>query len=295
MAEFCLDVDAFREADDDPQLSFARALYAYTPRRGDELTLNEGDLVTVLRRGQNGWDKVVIAGHSGLVPDNYLEPCEGPPPQQHRPDRPRRNTNQMQRPTGRKTLFHVRALYPFTALADNQLTFTEGTVFKVLDDTTPEWTYVQNLSDAATGFVPSNYVERCAEPVDANAADAAPALSAAERDHSSQDLYATPEGIERESIACEEEPAVDPEQEKREECERLLATFNELQRKHAQLEEKIKKLDAEATDIHTKKANTERELQEYQAQIDSSASSQADVQNKLEGAKDRVRQILALC
>jgi len=51
-----------------------RVLYDYTPHHADELELREGDLVTVMRRFDDGWCVGVHARTScvGTFPGNYV-------------------------------------------------------------------------------------------------------------------------------------------------------------------------------------------------------------------------------
>ena len=62
-----------------PFIDIARAIYAYTAASTDELSIEEGDLLYILEKGDDDWWKVkkkVAAdddGPTGLVPQNYLE------------------------------------------------------------------------------------------------------------------------------------------------------------------------------------------------------------------------------
>ena len=61
----------------------AKVLYAYTAENGDELSIEEGQIVTVLEKElvDSGWWKGELNGKQGVFPDNFVEllPAEEPP------------------------------------------------------------------------------------------------------------------------------------------------------------------------------------------------------------------------
>ncbi|XP_037345471.2 nostrin [Pungitius pungitius] len=50
-----------------------RALYDFTPQRGDELALKEGDLVDIYRKEENGWWFGELHKNKGHFPSTYVE------------------------------------------------------------------------------------------------------------------------------------------------------------------------------------------------------------------------------
>ncbi|KAM3608005.1 uncharacterized protein V6R79_017491 [Siganus canaliculatus] len=50
-----------------------KALYSYTPEQDDELALNEGDLLDVYTKEENGWWFGGLKGKSGHFPSTYVE------------------------------------------------------------------------------------------------------------------------------------------------------------------------------------------------------------------------------
>ena len=51
-------------------------LYEYVKERDDELTFQEGKIIYVVKKHDNGWfEGVMENGASGLFPGNYVEVC----------------------------------------------------------------------------------------------------------------------------------------------------------------------------------------------------------------------------
>ena len=61
----------------------ARVLFSYSAENNDELTIDEGDVVTVLDKDleDSGWWKGEVNGKVGVFPDNFVEllPAEEAP------------------------------------------------------------------------------------------------------------------------------------------------------------------------------------------------------------------------
>ncbi|XP_077487775.1 uncharacterized protein LOC144098781 isoform X2 [Amblyomma americanum] len=73
----------------------AKVLYAYEAQNDDELTIKEGDVITVLTKEveDKGWWKGELNGRVGVFPDNFVklikeEVSERPVPQPVKPERP---------------------------------------------------------------------------------------------------------------------------------------------------------------------------------------------------------------
>ncbi|XP_074078310.1 neutrophil cytosol factor 2 isoform X1 [Macrotis lagotis] len=53
-----------------------RVLFEFTPETSEELQVLPGNIVFVLKKGNDNWATVMFNGKKGLVPCNYLEPVE---------------------------------------------------------------------------------------------------------------------------------------------------------------------------------------------------------------------------
>ncbi|KJY01980.1 cytoskeleton assembly control protein sla1 [Zymoseptoria brevis] len=119
-------------------LEIARAIYDYSAQSSEELDVQDGDLLFVLERGDDGWWKCKKKAASddedepeGLVPSNYIESAQ---------------------PT-----HHAKALYDYTKQTDEELSFKEGASLDVYDESDPDWTLVGYGGEY--GFAPAIYIE----------------------------------------------------------------------------------------------------------------------------------------
>lgn len=122
-------------------LEIARAVFDYAAQSEEELQIHDGDLLFVLEKGEDGWDKVKKKAASddedepeGLVPSNYIEAAT---------------------PT-----HQAKALYDYTKQTDEELSFKEDARLDVYDETDPDWTLVGFGGEY--GFAPAIYIEPAA-------------------------------------------------------------------------------------------------------------------------------------
>ncbi|XP_023708427.1 CD2-associated protein isoform X2 [Cryptotermes secundus] len=73
-----------------PVKEVCRALFPYEAANEDELTLKEGDLITLLSRevADKGWWRGELRGKVGVFPDNFVEAIQQEEQQHKKPDRP---------------------------------------------------------------------------------------------------------------------------------------------------------------------------------------------------------------
>ncbi|XP_045839647.1 neutrophil cytosol factor 2 [Meles meles] len=62
-----------------------RVLFGFVPETSEELQVMPGNIVFVLKKGNDNWATVIFNGQKGLVPCNYLEPVELRIPSQQQP------------------------------------------------------------------------------------------------------------------------------------------------------------------------------------------------------------------
>ncbi|KAI8337306.1 hypothetical protein BC941DRAFT_353177 [Chlamydoabsidia padenii] len=117
----------------DSSLPILEALYDYEARDEDELTIMEGDRLTVIDDPGDGWLKVRHGNAVGIIPANYT-----PEPIAAAPD-------------------YVVALYNFEAVNADELNLREGdTILVTKRDDSGWWEGVLN---GTAGIFPANYVK----------------------------------------------------------------------------------------------------------------------------------------
>ncbi|RPB02349.1 hypothetical protein L873DRAFT_1787724 [Choiromyces venosus 120613-1] len=124
-----------------PFLGVYTAVYAYTPRDDQELTLEEGDLLYILEKSSDDdWWKAKKKSKAeeeeepiGLVPVTYIEEA--------------------------KPVSKSKALYSYTRQTDEEVSFAEDATLDVYDDISdPDWALVGYNGEF--GFAPTNYIEK---------------------------------------------------------------------------------------------------------------------------------------
>ncbi|KAH3681290.1 hypothetical protein WICPIJ_007751 [Wickerhamomyces pijperi] len=117
-----------------------KALYDYAPQTDEELTISEGDLLYLIAKSDiDDWWTVKKRSLSsedeptGLVPSNYIETAD--------------------------VLKSGVALYDYEKQTEEEVTFSEGTIFDVYDDRDQDWILVGINGKEQYGFVPANYLE----------------------------------------------------------------------------------------------------------------------------------------
>lgn len=109
----------------------AIAIYAYEARDDNELTIAEGDVVSILEADDgSGWVRASISGSDGLIPAAYI--------------RIRSNRR-------------VRAMYDYEAQEEGELSIKEGDHLTIEEDAGDGW-LTAKIASGDTGLIPANYV-----------------------------------------------------------------------------------------------------------------------------------------
>ena len=63
-----------RSSSEEPQGQLMRAVYDYSGSQEDDITFNEGDLIRIMYKGEDGWAEGLLGEKYGYVPIAYFEP-----------------------------------------------------------------------------------------------------------------------------------------------------------------------------------------------------------------------------
>lgn len=156
-----------------PQKAGMRSIYSYDAQNEDELSMNEGDMLTIVEPDDgSGWIKAQLGNQIGLVPANYVEYLSGEddtaeieqmPQQQivpevevaHEMDVP--SPPSPQHSVGDSLVTEtVVALYDFEAAHPEELNLHEGDVIVVTKKDDSGWW--EGTLNGQFGIFPSNYV-----------------------------------------------------------------------------------------------------------------------------------------
>jgi len=135
----------------------ARVLYDYKAQADDELTVEEGNVVGVVREDDD-WATCTLNGKTGSVPLNYIEYTENEDTKEAKkaPAAPTNHEHHVRQKQAGEELRKARALYDYEAQADDELTIEEGDVLGVVEEGGGWATVTLN---GKTGAVPLNYIE----------------------------------------------------------------------------------------------------------------------------------------
>lgn len=129
-----------------PTHAKAKALYDYTASCDGELSLKEGETITVLNKNTGSPDWWEGEGRSGRgqFPSTYVQLL---------------SEESSSTSTGQsKSGIRAKAIYDYTATGPDELSIAEGDVINVTDATDPDWW--KGEVGARSGTFPATYVEK---------------------------------------------------------------------------------------------------------------------------------------
>ncbi|XP_066125737.1 SH3 domain-containing protein 21 isoform X1 [Saccopteryx bilineata] len=146
--------------------------FNYSPEQADELKLQAGEIVEVIKEIEDGWWLGRKNGQLGAFPSNFVELLDSGPPSIDNPDMPSISLDS-QRPAKLSTLtydsppdylrtvFHpetYRVLFDYHPEAPDELALRRGDEVKVLRKTTEDKGWWEGESQGRRGVFPDNFV-----------------------------------------------------------------------------------------------------------------------------------------
>lgn len=135
---------------------YARSKFTFEAQYPNELSFQEGELVTLIRHVDDEWTEGELNGRVGLFPTEYVDiivDCADPA------------ANALTAPSGLSTgeasasgACFGRALFDFPAAVEGDLALTAGEVVVLLGKVNNDW-YQARSRDGRTGICPTSFVE----------------------------------------------------------------------------------------------------------------------------------------
>ncbi|XP_077977214.1 intersectin-1-like isoform X2 [Glandiceps talaboti] len=151
----------------------AQVVAAYTATGDEQLSLQPGQLIQVKKKNPSGWWEGELQARGkkrqiGWFPANFVKllgSATTPTPEQQQ----QKSSSPFTLPSGEvngatiptNTVCQVIAMYPYTALNEDELTFSKGCVINVVNQDEKDWW--KGELNGNTGLFPSNYVQQLTE------------------------------------------------------------------------------------------------------------------------------------
>nr|XP_044626282.1 SH3 domain-containing protein 21 isoform X4 [Equus asinus] len=155
----------------DPQ-RWCKVNFSYSPEQADELKLQAGEIVEVVKEIEDGWWLGKKNGQLGAFPSNFVELLDSGPPSLGNPDMPSISPGP-QRPPKLSSLTYdsppdylrtgsrpetYRVLFDYQPEAPDELALRRGDEVKVLRKTTEDKGWWEGESQGRRGVFPDNFV-----------------------------------------------------------------------------------------------------------------------------------------
>ncbi|XP_038053074.1 dynamin-binding protein-like isoform X2 [Patiria miniata] len=160
---------------------WAKATFLFTAEHPGEISLMDGDRVTLRRRVDENWLEGEVGGNVGIFPSNYVQiqvdipegyvPPEKPASNSSSTSKPQTlpvpsgsaNNNNLKAGAGKWKGKRVKVLFDFSAVTDQDLGVKQGDVITIIDKVDADWFEAKHPS-GRTGFLPVNYVKVLDKP-----------------------------------------------------------------------------------------------------------------------------------
>ncbi|XP_007182590.2 SH3 domain-containing protein 21 isoform X1 [Balaenoptera acutorostrata] len=151
---------------------WCRVNFSYSPEQADELKLQAGEIVEVIKEIEDGWWLGKKNGQLGAFPSNFVELLDSGPPSLGNPDMPSislgpqrppklSSLNYDSPPDYLRTVSHpetYRVLFDYHPEAPDELALRRGDEVKVLRKTTEDKGWWEGESQGRRGLFPDNFV-----------------------------------------------------------------------------------------------------------------------------------------
>jgi len=143
-----MDFSRFRTPDDDPHISYAKAIYSFVKDAEDDLDLECDMYMAVLQKNKDDWSRVVIGSKVGFVPANYISEVS---------EAEFRSATGMNSNSTNSNDTAYEAIADFTAADESQVSLKSGEVVAVVEKVNDDWWMVR--VGGSEGLAPATYLK----------------------------------------------------------------------------------------------------------------------------------------
>ncbi|CAH1227698.1 SH3KBP1 [Branchiostoma lanceolatum] len=128
-----------------------KAHYSYAPENTDELRLEVGDVIEILKQEEEGWWEGSLNGKSGVFPSNFVEVIK---------EEDKENIEEQQKEkTASKPVEKAKVLFDYNAENEDELTLKVGEVIIIRSKESVDSGWWEGEVGGRTGVFPDNFVE----------------------------------------------------------------------------------------------------------------------------------------
>lgn len=137
-----------------------RVVFSYKQDHVDELSLNVGDVISVIGEDEEGWWRGILNGKEGVFPSNFVEEIRELPP----PPRPT-NRNELLKLTEEAPALPAKPVkefckvhFGYKAQKDDELTLKEGDIVTIISKDAEDQGWWRGELNGKIGVFPDNFV-----------------------------------------------------------------------------------------------------------------------------------------